>query len=107
MCSSDLFIKRNYKKVAIYGFASIGKHLYEELKDSPVEVVCAIDQRPGLRHSDLKIINSMDGMPECNVIVVTVVQGGERIVQELRCCVDKTVVMLWQVIVESCRTGVV
>lgn len=93
----EFFIKNNYKKVAIYGFAAIGKHLYEELRSTSVEIVCAIDRRQGLSHSQLVVISSERDMPDCDVIVVTVVQGAEQIVDDLRLCVDRPVITLWEV----------
>lgn len=95
---ADYFKKNNYKKVAIYGFAAIGQHLYEKLKGTAVEVVCAIDRRQGLSHSQLAIIKPGEKLPDCDVIVVTVVRGAEQIVNDLQSLMDKTVVTLEEVI---------
>ncbi|MDE7250058.1 MAG: hypothetical protein K2N82_09265, partial [Lachnospiraceae bacterium] len=87
-----------YKKIAIYGFAAIGKHLYEELKDTSIEIVCAIDRKPGQKHLQLKIISPEETIPECDVIVVTVIQEAEIIVEDLQLRTDKTVIKLWDVV---------
>ncbi|MCI8806450.1 MAG: hypothetical protein HFE59_11360 [Clostridiales bacterium] len=92
------FQKNNYNKVTIYGFAAIGKHLYEELKTSSVEVVCAIDRRQGLDNKDIQIISSEGTIPDCDVIVVTTIRGAERIVEEMQRQSGKKVVTLWEMI---------
>ncbi|RKI88680.1 hypothetical protein D7V94_18980 [Parablautia intestinalis] len=95
---AEFFIKESYKKIVIYGFAAMGAHLYEELKDTSIEIVCAIDRRFGLKHWQLEVLSPEENIPECDVIVVTVIQGAELIVKELQLRTDKPVITLWSVI---------
>lgn len=41
-------LKKNVHNVAIYGMGKIGKLVYDELKDSSVQVMCMIDRSPSL-----------------------------------------------------------
>jgi len=41
---SRYFLQNNYRKLAIYGFGELGKNLLGELKDSPIKVVCMVNQ---------------------------------------------------------------
>lgn len=94
----EYFIKRNLKKIVIYGFAAMGKHLYEELKDASIKIVCAIDRRPELKHQQLKIIDPGDAIPECDAIVVTVIQEEKEVVKRLQFRTDRLVITLWDVV---------
>ena len=96
----DYFVKNNYKKVIIYGFAAMGKHLYEELKDSPIEIVCALDRRQGLSCEGLKIQDVSDNIPKCDVIVVTAICDYVEIEQKLKQDIEQNVVSLQDVLSE-------
>lgn len=88
------FLENHYKKVIIYGFAALGKHLYEELMGTSIEIVCAIDRREGLKYKSLKIINVRDVIPECDIIVVTPVYDFDNIAMQLRDKTNATIVSL-------------
>ena len=44
----DFFAYNNYNKIAIYGMGDFGKHLFEELKDTEIQVEYCIDK--GIRN---------------------------------------------------------
>lgn len=94
----DFFVKRGYKKIAIYGFATLGMHLYEELKNTSIQTVCAIDRRQGKKHLQLEIINPEDPTPDCDAIIVTVIQNTEQIIDFFQTRVNIPVFTLWDVI---------
>ena len=75
----EYFIQHKYKRVVIYGFAALGKHLYEELVNTSIEIVCAIDRRAGLEYRGLPIITTGSEIPCCDIVVVTPVYDFENI----------------------------
>lgn len=92
------FLENGYQKVIIYGFAALGKHLYEELKNSQIEVVCALDRRQGLFYEGLKVQDVSEEIPECDVIVVTAVSEYSEIEKKLRKRIEKKIISLQEVI---------
>lgn len=78
------FINHNYRKIIIYGFAALGRHLYEELKHTSIEVVCALDRRRGLFYEGIEIRSVEEEIPECDVIVITAVTDCEQISRQLK-----------------------
>lgn len=79
---SEYFEECGYEKIAIYGWGKMGKHLYEELKDSKVEVVYAID-RNAIGNTDLKVYNINDSLPEVDAVIVSATFDFDAIYDEL------------------------
>ena len=96
----DCFFKNHgYKKIVIYGFAALGKHLYEELADSSsVSVVGAMDRRRGLFYGDIVICSLEDELPECDAIIVTAVAESEEITRMLKRKTEKPIISLQEVV---------
>lgn len=98
--SLDYFFRDyNYQKILIYGFSTLGKHLYEELSaSSSVTVVGAMDRRRGLVYGDVEIYNPEDDLPECDVIVVTAIAEYGEIVDMLKSTTKKPIISLQEVV---------
>ena len=96
----DCFFKNHgYKKIVIYGFAALGKHLYEELADSSsVSVVGVMDRRRGLVYGDVAICSPEDELPECDAIIVTAVAEFEEITRMLKKRTEKPIISLQEVV---------
>lgn len=92
------FIDNNYKKIIIYGFANIGRHLYEELKNTSIEIIAIADRRQGLSCDDLKFILPTDNIPECDVIIVTAISDFNEIKIGLQEKTEKPIISLQEVI---------
>lgn len=92
------FINKGYKRIVIYGFAALGQHVYEELKDGQTCVVGALDRRQGLKCEGLKIFTPEEKIPKCDAIVVTAVYDFDAIAQKLREKTDIPIVSLQDVI---------
>ncbi len=73
------FMNCGYRRVLIYGMAELGKHLYEELRQSSLEVVGALDRRSGIVYKDIKFYEADGEIPECDIIVVTAISDYETI----------------------------
>lgn len=97
------FKTRHYNKIIIYGFAAIGKHLFSELKETSVQIVCALDRRSEMKYPDIEILspNAIDKLPQADVIVVTVIRDAEKIARELRERTGKAVVTLESIIFDG------
>ncbi len=67
----DFFIINAYKRIAIYGYKEFGERLYDELRNSEVEVVCIIDKNKGSVCADVQVYSSNEEIPEVDAIVVT------------------------------------
>lgn len=83
LCISDILIKRNIKTIAIYGVGKLGKHLWEDLRNSDVEVVCAIDRDGTKRLGNLSIYSVDDTIPIVDAIIIAVSYDAQRILNEL------------------------
>ena len=81
----EIYLKnKGYKTIAIYGMGEIGNRLYEELKDSEIEVKYAIDKNPMVTYSGLNVKNLEDELEEVDVVVVTAVFMFETISEEIK-----------------------
>lgn len=81
---AEYLIKRNYKKVAIYGMGQLGELLFRELEGSGVEVVYGIDRNKD--HSDygIEIYSPEQKLPCADIIIVTAVTYYSEILWSLR-----------------------
>lgn len=77
------FINNKYKTIAIYGMGELGTRLYNELKNSSIEVLYAIDKNATSIYSDLKIYGPNDKLDTVDVIVVTAIFAFDDIVNDL------------------------
>lgn len=73
-----------YSKVAVYGYAEIGKLLCRELQRSGVEVVYVLDKKVKKAERDaLPVYFPKRGLPEVEAVIVTAVYYYEEIEKEL------------------------
>ena len=68
---ADYLKKESVKTVAIYGMSFMGQRLYEELKDTDVEVKYGIDKNRDKIYADIDIITPEDDLEEVDAIIVT------------------------------------
>lgn len=73
------FVDQGYKSIAIYGMGEMGNRLYDELKDSSIEVKYSIDSNAGNTYSELEVLGLEDDLPEVDVVVVTAIFAYEEI----------------------------
>lgn len=78
------FIDNGYKTIAIYGMGEMGNRLYEELKDSNIEVKYAVDQNSKGTYSGLNVICPDDEYEAADVIVVTAIFAFDEIRKNLQ-----------------------
>lgn len=94
------FTENQYKTAAIYGMGELGNRLYDELKDSSVQVKYAIDENTAGAYSEIEVIGPEEDFPEADVIVVTAVFAYSEIEEKLSGRTDIPVVSLEDVVYE-------
>ena len=95
------FFKDNgYKTIAIYGMGEMGNRLYDELKDTSIEVKYAIDKNAVSTYSELEVLELEDDLIPVDVIVVSAVFAFNEIEETISEIVDYPIVSLEDVIYE-------
>lgn len=97
---ADYLKKRNYKKIAIYGMGQIGERLFEELKDSEIEVIYGIDRNKNVFDGDIDIYDPEETLPYVDAVIVTAVTYYKEIVMLLRRKVECPIESLENIITE-------
>lgn len=77
--------KKNKKKIAIYGFGILGKHLLHEAKKAGIEVVYGIDKRSSKLNLDILFFDWKDkqNLPDVDFLIVTAISDYELIEKEI------------------------
>lgn len=96
----EYFVNNNYKSVAIYGMGEMGNRLYDELKNSDIEVKYAVDKNVAGTYSELEVIEKDDDFDVVDVMIVTATFAFDEIEGELREKVDWPIVSLEDVVYE-------
>ncbi|MBQ8165694.1 MAG: hypothetical protein IJZ96_01505 [Lachnospiraceae bacterium] len=97
---NEYFDNNGYKTVAIYGMGEMGNRLYDELKDTDIEVKFAIDKNAASTYSELTVFELEDELPTADVMVVTATFAFDEIEDELSDKVDMPIVSLDDVVYE-------
>lgn len=79
----EYFVVNGYKTIAIYGMGEMGNRLYDELKNTSIEVKCGIDKNALSTYSELEVIDLDDEIPEVDAVVITATFAFDEIEEEL------------------------
>lgn len=71
--------KQKIQTIAIYGMGYLGKNLYNELKDSPIEVKFFIDKKYEEIYAPIIVRSPNELIPEVDLILITAMQDIEEI----------------------------
>lgn len=93
------FLDNGYKAIAIYGMGDLGKHLYDELKDTGVNVKYGIEGATNGWYLDLEIKPLDEKLKRADVIVVTPVFAFDEIKRKLGEKVDCPIISLHDIFV--------
>lgn len=63
--------EKKIKRIAIYGMKELGERIYEEVKNTEIEVVCIIDKKPDSVLGNFKVISPDQEIPDVDAIIVT------------------------------------
>lgn len=76
-------LKKNYKKIAIYGMNYVGVRLYDEFAGSDVDVAYGIDKAAPSVAADFEVLSYSDEFPNVDAVIVTPVYYFFEIKEEL------------------------
>lgn len=80
---ADYLKKEDIKTVAIYGMSFIGQRLYEELRNTGIEVAYGIDRNCDRIYADIDIVTPEDELKEVDAIIVTAFSFFDEIEESL------------------------
>ena len=81
---SRFLAKKNLHNIIIYGMGKMASHLIFDLRDSDINIVCAIDKKAANMYGEFPIISGEDEIPEADCIIVTPVYEFERIKNQIK-----------------------
>ena len=96
----SFFVKNGYKTVAIYGMKELGERLYDELRNSEIEVKYIIDKNADAINVDADVVGPEDFLENVDVVVVTAIHYFDEIETMLEEKVDYPVISLEDIIYE-------
>lgn len=83
------FHENGYKRIAIYGMSYVGERLYDELKNTDVEIAYAIDRNADRIYADIDILTMDDDLNEVDAVIVTPItffdELEEQLIEKLSC----------------------
>ncbi len=94
------FSDRDIQTIAIYGMGELGNRFYDEIKNSSIKVVYAIDENAGNTYSELNTVTLDDELEKVDAIIVTATFAYDDIESKLRNMVDYQIISLEDVIFE-------
>lgn len=94
------FLENQYKTIIIYGMGEIGNRLYEELKNSRIEIKYAIDKNVIIEYDDLEIMELSNSMEQADVVVVTAIFAFDEIKKSIEDKFQCDIISLEDVIFE-------
>lgn len=95
---SEYFEVNGYDTIAIYGMGELGCRLYEELKNSNINIAYAIDKEAGSPYSNIEVYSLEDDLQPVDVIIVSAIFAFDQIKKELKKKVDCPIISLEDVI---------
>ena len=94
-------LEKGYKTVAIYGMKELGERLYDELKDSKVEVKYAIDKNADNVYADVDVLTPDDSLEEVDAIIVTAIHYYDEIEEMLEERMDCPILSLEDIVYDA------
>ncbi len=91
-----------YQKVAVYGVGYIGKSFINELEDSCVEILYAIDRNPDQSVTGVRIIKPDEVMEGADVVVITALNDYDEIKKEISKKIKIPIISIEDVIYQQC-----
>lgn len=70
---SDYLTKNGVNCIAVYGYAELGTHLINELKQSKIEIRCVIDRQKRYPYLGIPVVHPEEFVEEVDLIIVTAV----------------------------------
>ncbi len=96
----NYFLNNGYKTLAIYGMGEMGNRLYEELKNTSVQIIYTIDKNAACTYSELDVIEPEEDFSPVDAIVVTAIFDFVEIEKKLEKKTDFPIISLEDVVYE-------
>lgn len=96
---TEYFYKNEFHSIAIYGYRELGQRLYDELKETDIEVKYIIDKNIDTVSADVDIYTPDAELPYVDVIVITATYYYDEIEDELYDAVEYPIISLEDVLV--------
>lgn len=96
----EYFVEHNYKTIAIYGMRELGERLYDELRQSDIEVSYIIDKNASELYAEIDILTPDEELKPVDVIVVTAIYYFDEINEMLNEKIDYPVISLEDILNE-------
>lgn len=90
----DYFHKNSIYSIAIYGYKELGERLYDDLKETDIEVKYIIDKNVGRVHAEVDVYGPDEKLPKVDAIVITATYYYDEIEDELYEMVDCPIISL-------------
>lgn len=97
----EYLMRQGYQKIAIYGMSVLGNLLYQELKETKVEVSYAIDRNADNMHFELPVLKPSDEYGKVDVIIVTAVLDYEKIKKNILTKTQVNVISIEDIVFET------
>lgn len=97
---AQFFENKGYHSIAVYGMGEMGNRLYEELKNSGIEIKYSIDKEAGSTYAEIDVKGLEDEWEKVDTIVVTAVFAFDDIEKEIMERVDYPVISLEDIVYE-------
>ena len=94
----NFLIKMGIKKIAIYGGGILGKHLYYELRETDITVVCFLDWNRKVDLLGIKTIIPGEPIESTDAIIITPIMEYEKIREDLHKQYDFDIISIETVI---------
>ncbi len=97
---TEFFVKANYRRIAIYGFGTVGETLERELRDTDIKISYIVDKNADYLYAPVKIVHPSDKLDDVDIMVVTVFDNLEKIIYDLQLRCNFKIVSVEDVIKE-------
>ena len=97
----NLLEARGYQKIAIYGMANIGKHMYHALKNSSIEICYGMDRSSSGQYETIEVKKADEVVESVDALIVTAIADYESIKKNLENNLEFPIVSLEEILYET------
>ena len=80
---AEYLSRQGYRKIAVYGMAYMGERFLDELKDSDVEVIYAIDQNASNIYAYIDVVTPDAKLSDVDAVIVTSIAYFDEVKEKL------------------------
>lgn len=95
----DYFVRNEIHSIAIYGYKELGQRLYDELKNTEIEVKYIIDKNINKLQAEIDVYSPDEELPKVDAIVITATYYFDEIEDDLYDVTECPIISLEDVLV--------